>query len=406
MLQNAKKSSPARQYRNKRRVQRHRLAFLLSSFLRNQEIVHQPVSNVQSIYSAPYPPALTATFFEGSPPVADVSILGDTAAGQVTPRCFSGDESAGDDGRDSPRQDCTPCLRSAENCLHSLDDIDRQEIVFDVPPALHGSDEDTTLTCPCLSSEPCALYEALHTVLSDMSLPLACCYHHLGNLDCVKATGRQRDIYPLPLVNSWELNDGDIFFSDAAALSLLNGCIAALNLMIADLKCCSSQPCVRSRPTKAQAAVHDHLRERCARFLREISKHSGGNFTYNSCYSDFEQKPSSKYPKMKADDVDLPLKAATCDSAKLVPADLYATVSSPSELFSKDLINTLDLPGPRGPDRSEYLKLVLKQLSCGKTRLRTHVAAVGDGFSVSKPSGKQREVWDGSAPQLPCCWQI
>ena len=54
---------------------------------------------------------------------------------------------------------------------------------------------------------------------------------------------------------------------------------------------------------------------------------------------------------------------------------------------------------PLGPDRTkraEYVKLVFKQLQCGKTRLRQHCRAVGDVFCVAKAHGKQREVWNGS----------
>ncbi|CAE7665217.1 HET-E1, partial [Symbiodinium pilosum] len=43
-----------------------------------------------------------------------------------------------------------------------------------------------------------------------------------------------------------------------------------------------------------------------------------------------------------------------------------------------------------------YLKLVWRQLQCGKTRLWQRVQAIGAVFAVSKSHGRQREVWDGS----------
>ena len=51
---------------------------------------------------------------------------------------------------------------------------------------------------------------------------------------------------------------------------------------------------------------------------------------------------------------------------------------------------------PGGRHRLEYLKLVWRQLQCGKTRLRRDIKAAGSVFAVPKSQGRQREVWDGS----------
>eukprot|EP00930_Biecheleria_cincta_P070888 TRINITY_DN58465_c0_g1_i1.p1 TRINITY_DN58465_c0_g1~~TRINITY_DN58465_c0_g1_i1.p1 ORF type:complete len:136 (-),score=19.44 TRINITY_DN58465_c0_g1_i1:191-598(-) len=50
-----------------------------------------------------------------------------------------------------------------------------------------------------------------------------------------------------------------------------------------------------------------------------------------------------------------------------------------------------------GAERTEYLKLTLRQLACGKVRLDLHVHAAGSVFCVEKTTGMQRGIWDGGA---------
>ena len=86
---------------------------------------------------------------------------------------------------------------------------------------------------------------------------------------------------------------------------------------------------------------------------------------------------------------------------QLIPTSLATAPSCPDSLFSgaEALAGTsgAQWTSPVGAERKQYLQLVWRQLSCGKTRLRRKVMAVGFLFSVAKSGNRQREVWNGSA---------
>ena len=52
---------------------------------------------------------------------------------------------------------------------------------------------------------------------------------------------------------------------------------------------------------------------------------------------------------------------------------------------------------PWGRSRDEYVKLTGLLLCCGKVRLHRHICAIGGVFARGKPSGKQKELWNGHA---------
>lgn len=110
----------------------------------------------------------------------------------------------------------------------------------------------------------------------------------------------------------------------------------------------------------------------------------------------FEGKAAGKYPTLLAEKVDLPNKAGTCNPQCLVPDSLASAVSSQEEVFTVDDARLMETDLHVGVDREEYLKLVVRQLECGKTRLRRNIKAVGSVFSVAKSGERQREVWNGS----------
>ena len=99
---------------------------------------------------------------------------------------------------------------------------------------------------------------------------------------------------------------------------------------------------------------------------------------------------------MSADCVDLPQTAGTCDTSQLLPPDLARCIMDPEQIFPSGFLACAPA-GPEGANRDEYIKLVHRQLQCGKIRLRRQCRAVGDVFCVAKSTpGKQREVWNGS----------
>lgn len=98
----------------------------------------------------------------------------------------------------------------------------------------------------------------------------------------------------------------------------------------------------------------------------------------------FEGKAAGKYPTLLAEKVDLPNKAGTCNPQCLVPDSLASAVSSQEEVFTVDDARLMETDLHVGVDREEYLKLVVRQLECGKTRLRRNIKAVGSVFFCSQ----------------------
>ena len=202
---------------------------------------------------------------------------------------------------------------------------------------------------------------------------------------------RQRDIFPLPPLGELPL-DAHICHS-TTCLKLTNLCLAALNALASDMR-----PKITigdSAPTAAQKSVQVHVAGRCNRLLLQFA--AAGGSPWRGSFQHFEETPSSKHPRMQADAVDLPAKAATCDPLELLPAELASAVVSTEKLFPNPVPTPCRPCGGQDADRDEYIKLVLRQLECGKTVLRRDCQAVGDVFCVQKASpSKQREVWNGS----------
>ncbi|CAE7188709.1 unnamed protein product, partial [Symbiodinium sp. KB8] len=205
---------------------------------------------------------------------------------------------------------------------------------------------------------------------------------------------RQRDLFPLPALQSWPLDDTDCLTE--TALAIANLCLASLNVLASDMDPGKAGH-GRSTPTVAQQGVHEHVCNRCQLFLRRLRDSGDESFAWRGSFRFFEEKPHAKYPAMKAEAVDLPSAAATCDAVKLLPADLADMIMDPKQLFPAGSQTESWPMGVMGRDRDEYIKLVLRQLQCGKTALRQRCLAVGDVFCVPKSSpGKQREVWNGA----------
>ena len=99
---------------------------------------------------------------------------------------------------------------------------------------------------------------------------------------------------------------------NTTCLKLTNLCLAALNALASDMR-----PKITigdSAPTAAHKSVQVHVAGRCNRLLLQFAAAGGSSWRGN--FQHFEETPSSKYPRMQADIVDLSAKAATCDRYK------------------------------------------------------------------------------------------
>ena len=210
--------------------------------------------------------------------------------------------------------------------------------------------------------------------------------------------GRQRELFPLPPATTWTLGVENLPCSVDTAVMFLNMCIASLNLLATDLRGgCSVQHSRSSLTAAQQQAVH-HVAHRCSRFLVELCSGTSEAGNWHRAFQSFESPTGLKYPKLKADAVDLPECAGTCDPMTLLPAELAKNVSDPDVIFHSQGQGYASAAGPTGKEREEYLKLVHRQLQCGKLVLLTDVRSVGDVFCVPKSDPlKQREIWNGTA---------
>lgn len=173
--------------------------------------------------------------------------------------------------------------------------------------------------------------------------------------------------------------------------------------MANDMKPPGRNDSLSATPTLAQREVHRFLEARCLRFLNSVLDQSvDGKLALEGAFQSFERPPEGRYPRLSASRVDLPPVAATCDPQQLIEAADYLDLLDPDSLFSSGVIERSQFRRPTGANRREYLKLVVQQLLCGKTTLRTQVKAVGDVFTVGKADGRQREVWNGGAISAAC----
>ncbi len=94
--------------------------------------------------------------------------------------------------------------------------------------------------------------------------------------------------------------------------------------------------------------------------------------------------------------MDCPERAGTCDPMPLLPEDVRAQLVDADWLLCAAPAGLDRFHGFYAGQRDEYLKLVVRQLRCGKVCLAESVHGGGTIFPVGKSSGNQREVWHGS----------
>ncbi|CAE7835845.1 unnamed protein product [Symbiodinium sp. CCMP2592] len=196
----------------------------------------------------------------------------------------------------------------------------------------------------------------LTEMLKTSSLALAHSFHALSKTGGRKkgsGRDRQRDLFPWPLLRTWPSDLACNLDDEDAHLLTANLCLAALN----------------------------HLEQGMPK----------------SCKLETRERGAVAVPLL-GDSVDLPVRAATCDPAKLVPAELWSKVSAPGAMFGSQTTSTrTPVASSNSQDRHEYLVLTGRELRCGKLRLRSEVRGLAKVFAVPKSDrARQRKIWDGS----------
>ncbi|OLP74045.1 hypothetical protein AK812_SmicGene46529 [Symbiodinium microadriaticum] len=236
----------------------------------------------------------------------------------------------------------------------------------------------------------------LQNFLDTSELPLALFYRALLEPCVGSKERRQRNLFPLPPIRQWS-DDSVDRRNLPAHLTCANLCVAALNFLDEGMPQKPGLVRPPGRCSAAQRAVHSHVMQRTSRFLSRLAAASGARFNWVGSFDQHEDSGKSRYEKLRGNDVDLPVCAGTCDPAKLVRRQLWEAAGNPNCVFPDCTAEPAGLQALRGRDRQEYLRLTLRELHCGKLRLRFSVKGLANVFAAPKANkGRQRKIWDGS----------
>ena len=116
---------------------------------------------------------------------------------------------------------------------------------------------------------------------------------------------------------------------------------------------------------------------------------------WHGAFSSFVSQEKGFEP-LVSEAVDLPEVAGTCDPLDRIPENLRAPLEDPAAIFPNSL--PWKPQGAHTEDETypDYVKLCVRELACGKLRLRRAVSAIGSVFAVGKANGRQRKIWNGA----------
>ena len=209
----------------------------------------------------------------------------------------------------------------------------------------------------------------------------------LGRLGC---DVRQRDLFPFGLLLDGELEalrpELGADLEDAKAY--VNGIILALNLMC----CVSPAAAVVGRRTLAQRrgleAILTAADGLVAR-LRAVPAPVTG-------WEPFEAGGSRPPAALRAEAVDVPERAGTCNPLSVVSPEIGAVLNSADAVFPAPPLGLERFAGFYAGPRAEYVQLCVRQLRAGMLRLGRACRGGGTVFPIKKANDRQRVVWHGT----------
>ena len=241
----------------------------------------------------------------------------------------------------------------------------------------------------------------LRSFLGSSDLCMARVYRKFADAPERRRKGRARDLLPLPFLGRWpaEIDPGTPGVN--TSMHIANVCIAGLNCLHVGIKDAYPGVDFSWKPSAAQTTAHLHICAQVVRFLERLDEHLGDNLPWQGSFGHCEAFSSASYEDIRSGAVDLPLAAATCDPCKLIPGDFAEGISDGKRIFPSTSKYAV-MPGqPTHNHDQEYILLTIRELRCGKLRLRADVDGLGGVFAVAKSQGRQRKVWDGS--ELSSC---
>ena len=193
-------------------------------------------------------------------------------------------------------------------------------------------------------SFPMDLGQALAAILDQTGLVFSAFVRENSNCER-SAGGRKRDIFPLPLPQIWPETVPCHEGFSSIRLVFLQCCLSALNFLAIDFKANRSQT-PRRTATASQTAVIVRIAHRCSVFLERLAAECPPDFDWSSGFTRYELAEKSCGPPLKADAVDIPEQAGTCDPSTLLSDDLLKAVSDVIHFSRGSFFIRCKRPGP------------------------------------------------------------
>ena len=148
-------------------------------------------------------------------------------------------------------------------------------------------------------------------------------------------------------------------------------------------------------PSRAQHASLCHISDRCFGIFRRFSRLPLDGLLGEHHLESFEPSSAPPRPQIVADDIDLPVRAATCDPRRLVTPHMCDTLDHISDIFPDRPIGVKNVRvGKR--DMPEYVRFVRRMLEVVKVQLIADPMGVASFFVVGKPGkNRLRPIWSG-----------
>ena len=206
---------------------------------------------------------------------------------------------------------------------------------------------------------------------------------------------RCRDLFPIPPLQSWpeQVTTGHVALDDCTGVA--NMCLGALNCLSSGMKRLFQNKPMNTTPSTAQLSAQVHVCTRVVRFLERLDDMYDGTLPWEGSSKDCD-KDAHVAQSIRAEAVDLPACAGTCEPVLEMDPELATSLSDPSFIFPNQGQLVLEKEGMNEERRLEYIKLTLRELRCGKLRLRKAVNGMGGVFAAAKSDNRQRKIWDGS----------
>ncbi|CAE7543518.1 unnamed protein product [Symbiodinium sp. CCMP2592] len=260
------------------------------------------------------------------------------------------------------------------------------------------SKPEQTRDIPTVTNRGCAaqsFLQALESLVASSRLNVASYIREWQNA-LPKAPGtRLRALFPVPPVREWPDEVHHSFEDVGVVLKVSNFCLGALNCLQTGMKACLGHAAMNKSPSAAQKATQTHVCRMTACLLQRLKEELGPSLPWRGSFAACEPGSFASYEHIRAQAVDLPAKAATCNASKLVGDELRAQIQFATEVFPAGPSTTLEQGIPLS-QRAEYIALTVRELRCGKLKLRQEIAGIGGVFAAAKSGGRQRKIWNGA----------